>query len=67
LGLELELVVLGGQLTGGQLEPLAVADKSAREDAEGVLRKQPDTSLWVGSVTVQKEPEASDLTAATAR
>jgi hypothetical protein len=67
LGLELELVVLGGQLTGGQLEPLAVADKSAREDAEGVLRQQPDTSLWVGSVTVRHDPEASERTSATAR
>jgi len=45
LGFELELVVLGGQLTGGQLEPLAILDKSAREDAEGVLRQQPDASL----------------------
>jgi hypothetical protein len=34
LGLELELVVIGGQFTRSQREPLAVLDKSAREDAE---------------------------------
>ena len=39
------MVVIGGQFAGGQLKPLAVASHRAREDAEGVMRNQPDASL----------------------